>query len=288
MSRELLICPLCRGEGILIHRGTRDNNTVDVYACRECGTKYLSSINENNDYENGFMYETNILSDLNIDERLNLFKDDDMRRYGMVKSICSGKRVLDFGCGFGGFLNYISEVADSICGVELGRSERDYLIGNGIQCFRTLEECGQKFDVITLFHTFEHLSEPQMWLNKFSKYLSEEGYLIIEVPNANDVLLSLYENDKFADFTYWSAHLFLYTIKSLSMVIEEVGKYNIISAGQVQRYPLSNHLMWLAKGLPGGHNKWNYLDSEELDDAYAKKLEKLEMCDTLFFVLQLK
>ena len=80
-------------------------------------------------------------------------------------------------------------------------------------------------------------------LTNFSKYLSEEGFLIIEVPNANDVLLSLYENDKFADFTYWSAHLFLYTIRSLSMVIEEVGKYNIISAGQVQRYPLSNHLM---------------------------------------------
>lgn len=72
------------------------------------------------------------------------------------------------------------------------------------------------------------------------------------------------------------------------MVIEEVGKYNIISAGQVQRYPLSNHLMWLDNGLPGGHNKWNYLDSKELDEAYARKLEKLEMCDTLFFVLQLK
>ena len=105
---------------------------------------------------------------------------------------------------------------------------------------------------------------------------------------SSNLLLSLYENERFADFTYCSAHLFLYTIKSSSMVIEEVGKYNIISAGQVQRYPLSNHLMWLAKGLPGGHNKWNYLDSEELDDAYAKKLEKLEMCDTLFLVLQLK
>ncbi len=46
--------------------------------------------------------------------------------------------------------------------------------------------------------------------------------------------------------------------------------------------------MWLAEGLPGGQNKWNYLDDIELNEAYARKLEKLEMCDTLFFVLQLK
>ena len=129
-----------RGGSTLVHKGKRDNSAVDVYQCDECGTKYLSSIDKNNDYENGFMYETNNLSDLNIDERLNLFKDDDMRRCGMVKSICSGKRVLDFGCGFGGFLNCISEVADTICGVELGRSERDYLNGKEVQCFRTLED----------------------------------------------------------------------------------------------------------------------------------------------------
>ena len=106
--------------------------------------------------------------------------------------------------------------------------------------------------------------------------------MIIEVPNADDALLSLYENNEFADFTYWSAHLFLYTIKSLSMIIEECGKYSIESVGQVQRYTFANHLMWLAKGLPGGHNKWDFLDSEELNMSYAKKLQELQMCDTLF------
>ena len=288
MDKKITICPICRGGAKLVHKGTRDNSAVDVYQCDECGTKYLSSIDKNNDYENGFMYETNNLSDLNMDERLELFRADDIRRYEMVENSCLGKKVLDFGCGFGGFLNYISRVADVAYGVELGKNEREYLTNRGIKCFKTIDESGQKFDIITLFHTFEHLTEPRAWLNKFSQYLDRNGYLIIEVPNANDILLSLYESDKFADFTYWSAHLFLYTIKSLTMLIEECGKYNIISSGQVQRYPISNHLMWLAKGVPGGHNKWNYMDSKELDEAYARKLEELEMCDTLFFVLQLK
>ena len=46
--------------------------------------------------------------------------------------------------------------------------------------------------------------------------------------------------------------------------------------------------MWLAKGIPGGHSEWAYLDSKELNSAYADKLETLNKCDTLFFVLQKK
>lgn len=52
-----------------------------------------------NEYENRFMYETNSLSGLDIDARLQLCKKDDMRRFEMVRDICSGKNVMDFGCG---------------------------------------------------------------------------------------------------------------------------------------------------------------------------------------------
>lgn len=286
MSEEMMRCPICLGGGYLIHKGTRDNPNIDVFKCNDCGTKFLSDNGQGNDYENGFMYETNQMSALGIEQRMQIFQTDDKRRYSLVKDICSGKKVLDFGCGFGGFLRYISEVADMCCGVDLGQEERDYLNGKGIRCVRTIDEVETTYDVITLFHTFEHLDNPRMWLDKFRDYLVKDGYLIIEVPNANDALLSLYESEQFADFTYWSAHLFLYTIKSLSMIIEESGKYSIESIEQVQRYSIANHLHWLAKGMPGGHNKWAYLDSNELNEAYIRKLQELQMCDTLLFVLR--
>jgi 2-polyprenyl-3-methyl-5-hydroxy-6-metoxy-1,4-benzoquinol methylase len=271
----------------LEHKGTRDNNSIDVYKCTECGTKFLNVINEN-DYENGFMHESdNRLLDLDIAKRLESSREDDERRCNMVKNICNGKNILDFGCGFGGFLDNISSISKSCSGVELGRIERQYLTSKGVKVFKTIDECGQKkYDVITMFHVFEHLNNPKMWLDKISNHIVEDGYLIIEVPNANDALLSLYECEKFADFTYWSAHLFLYTKKSLSMVIKSVGKFDIISDGQVQRYPLSNHLMWLAKGKPAGQVKWNMLNSGELEKAYFDTLKELDMCDTLFFVLR--
>lgn len=285
---KMFQCPICHGEGRMVHKGTRDNNEIDVYRCRECGTRFLSVVDKDYDYENGFMYETNNMADLDIEARLHLLERDDQRRFEMVKSLCKDKNVLDFGCGFGGFIQRISTVTNGCCGVELGRDEREYLAKKGIACFKTIEECNRQFDIITLFHTFEHLSNPGMWLDKFSDFLVPNGKMVIEVPNADDILLSVYENEKFADFTYWSAHLFLYTVKSLSMIVEQSGKYDILSAGQVQRYTIANHLMWLAKGLPGGHDKWDNLDSIELNKAYAEKLRELQMSDTLFFILQRK
>lgn len=288
MNSEKIKCPICESEkGVyLCHKGTRDNASIDVYGCNECGTRFLSKLDVYNDYENGFMYETNNLSQLDINERLTLYKDDDVRRVEMIKNLCTNKKVLDFGCGYGGFLQNISEIAYSCKGVEVGKSERQYVNSKGIICLKTLDEFDEKFDVITLFHVFEHLPNPKMWLKELNAHLTQGGYLVIEVPNANDALISLYENQQFADFTYWSAHLFLYTVKSLTMVIEGTNLFDIVSAGQIQRYSIANHLMWLAKGVPGGHNKWKFLDTNELNAAYTNSLMKLQMCDTLFFILK--
>ena len=279
-------CPICGGGVYLAHKGTRDDKLIDVYSCSVCGIKFLSNLDRDNDYENGFMYETSPESDDNIEKVLLSNRSDDMRRVKMVESICRNKNVLDFGCGYGGFLKYISETANLCKGVELGKREQQYVNGMGIVCQKNIDEYNEKFDVITLFHVFEHLKNPIMWLKKYSDYLTDDGYLVIEVPNANDALLSLYECSAFADFTYWSAHLYLYTVKGLSNVVEQSCRFDILSAGQVQRYSIANHLLWLAKGIPGGHNKWKFIDTKELNEVYCEKLKELEMCDTLFFILK--
>lgn len=72
----------------------------------------------------------------------------------------------------------------------------------------SLGDFEETFDVITMFHVFEHLKNPGKWLDEIARALKPRGILFIEVPNANDVLLSFYESEAFADFTYWSAHLY--------------------------------------------------------------------------------
>lgn len=104
--------------------------------------------------------------------------------------------------------------------------------------------------------------------------------MIIETPNADDILLKLYDCDAYKRFTYWSCHVFLYTTYSLELLLKRVG-FKINWSRQIQRYPLSNHLYWLTEGKPNGHNIWKNIDSEILKTEYARILEKEKMCDTL-------
>ena len=49
----------------------------------------------------------------------------------------------------------------------------------------------------------------------------------------------------------------------------------------VQRYPLSNHLYWLAKGKSNGHQKWNFLDNSKLNAEYENQLALIGKTDTI-------
>jgi hypothetical protein len=93
-------------------------------------------------------------------------------------------------------------------------------------------------------------------------------------------LLTLYESTPFSEFTYWSCHLYLFNSSNLALLVRKAGlKMNYVK--QIQRYPLSNHLYWLAKGKPGGHQKWHFLDSTELHAAYERQLAAIGKCDTI-------
>ena len=94
----------------------------------------------------------------------------------------------------------------------------------------------------------------QRMRNDWMDMMVDGGQIIVEVPNADDVLLTLYNNSPFSHFTYWSCHLFLYIAKTLQMLFDQMSlKVNYLK--QIQRYPLSNHLLWLANAKPGGHQK---------------------------------
>ena len=107
-----------------------------------------------------------------------------------------------------------------------------------------------RYDIITLFHVLEHMPDPRSSLISLGEKLHPHGELIIEVPNANDALLSLYQSPDFKKFAYWSCHLFVFNEYSLATLIRQAG-YKVNYIKQNQRYPLSNHLHWLSRGKPG-------------------------------------
>ncbi|MDF2472552.1 MAG: methyltransferase [Anaerocolumna sp.] len=277
-------CFLCNNKDIeVIHYGTRDNNNLNVLRCKNCGLVFLSSFDHihGDFYENSGMFESERLS---IPQWREITKNDDIRRVRMLKQILQGKDILDFGCGNGGFLEYAKEYTNKTFGIEIEKASRDDLNSMGFTVWETINNCSQKFDVITLFHVLEHLENPILYLKEFRYYLNDkkDSQIIIEVPNANEALLSIYNSKPFADYTYWSPHLFLYNHHNIEILAEKADlKINWIE--QVQRYPLANHLFWLAEGKPGGHKIWSGFNNEKLTGEYERALKEQNACDTLLF-----
>lgn len=136
------------------------------------------------------------------------------------------------------------------------------------------------FDIITLFHVFEHFVNPLQDLASLYEKLKPGGKIIIEVPHARDFLLHQLDLDAFKAFTFWSEHLILHTKESLTAFLKQCGFVNI-GVEHFQRYPLANHLYWLAKQQPEGHLIWANLLDGKLDKVYAKKLAELYRSDTI-------
>lgn len=276
-------CYLC-GDAYLNKRpgSVRDRPELEILECVSCGLVFLSSFDHIRDgfYENSEMHGQEIPD---VQTWLRETAWDDERRFQYLKSALPNRNLLDFGCGAGGFLLKAQELTATAHGIDSEARLNNHFQNHGLTVFQNLSEVHKnlgEFDIITMFHVLEHIPDPKSILSELSKTLANDGQIIIEVPNADDALLTLYHNEHFSHFTYWSCHLFLYTVKTLQMLFDQVNlKVNYIK--QVQRYPLSNHLYWLAKGRPGGHQKWYFLDSPGLHAAYEKQLASIGKCDTI-------
>jgi SAM-dependent methyltransferase len=276
-------CYLCGG-GFKTRKGiVRDRPELRIMECLNCGLVQLDSFEHIRPgfYEGSGMHGPNQAS---MDSWLRDTERDDRRRFEMLMPILPNRRVLDFGCGAGGFLQRARDLATEVVGVELEERVRSYWEGR-IQIVADLDQAGDEWDLITAFHVVEHLPDPICILKKMGARLSENGRLFLEVPSASDALLILYESDDFQNFTYWSQHLFLFTSDTLRQLAERAG-LKVLSIQQYQRYPLSNHLYWLSKGKPGGHQAWSFLDSHDLSAAYGAALASIGQCDTLIAHLQ--
>ena len=255
----------------------RDKPELKILKCTNCGLVFL----ENFDHINDEYYEKGLMNDF---DSLEAYEksciDNDRWRVNMWKDKFQEKVVLDFGCGLCGFVKGLGKTSD-IFGIDIDPTWKQVNSDLDGSIYSSLEEIeNNRFDIITLFHVLEHIKDPINLLKNIEQKIKTSGEIIIEVPNADDALLSLYNSSAFQNFTYWSAHLYLFTAFTLKKVIEKAG-YQINYIKQVQRYPISNHLYWLAKGLPGGHKKWYFLDNKEINMWYEAELGKVGKCDTL-------
>lgn len=262
------------------HPRVRDRDDVSVLRCERSGVFLLSRI----DHVNDGYYEEKVFNGLGADDRaaaLRNTQEDSHRRARQFGPCIANRKWLDIGTGAGGVLEQLGSAAKEVVAVEPQRRSRESLVRAGYRVYETLEGVRDvDFDVVTLFHVFEHMSDPLEVLGVIKRHLAPGGLVIVEVPHAEDVLLSFFACEAFKAHTFWSEHLLLHTRESLTLFFRGAGFSSVVVQGY-QRYPLANHLRWLVEGKPGGHQAWSFLRSDALDTAYADTLARIGKTDTL-------
>lgn len=273
------------GEGTreLYAAGTRDAASLPVYRDLRSGVIYIDSFYTGDaTYEKG-AYRAESVRQIGAMD----YEDsrDSQRRAETFGRYFVGRKIADFGCGYGGFLQLVDHRATSSVGVEL---QQDAVLGlrkAGLTCESSLDALeDNSLDTVFSFHVVEHLPNPIDIVKAFRSKLRDDGVVVIEVPHASDFLLTHVNSVDFRKFTLWSQHLVLHTRESLRRLMEYCGFRDVMIEG-VQRYPLSNHINWMSRGQPGGHkSKFSELDTLELNTAYQAALQKIDATDTLIAV----
>ena len=146
-----------------------------------------------------------------------------MQVLGQLVSNESGRRLLDFGCGAGGFLCEARNAGFEAMGLELNRDlarhVREVL---GIPTFQGLISdsafSDERFNVIISSQVFEHLLDPRETLMELRRHLIDPGIVLIEVPNLLDTRERLRRGSRMDD-----SHLFYFSARSLSRMFVDCG-----------------------------------------------------------------
>ena len=287
--KELLKLKIVSKKNIVrLSTSTRDKK-IPVYKDLKSGVIFLEKYITDTKYYEAVKYKDDIRKVIEKSKRkTSLIKtlkgniestilEDDKRRFFQFKKILKNKKILDFGCGWGGFLKQITE-AKLLTGIELREECINYIKKKikKIEVTNNINNLNDKYDIITLFHVLEHIPYQIETLKKIKKQLSKNGKVIIEVPSAQDFLLSLSE---FKKFTFWSEHLILHTEKSLRTILKKSG-FRKIQIKYYQRYNFSNHLGWFIKKIPGGHNFYNRITDKKINKEYLNYLLRKKVTDT--------
>jgi SAM-dependent methyltransferase len=132
-------------------------------------------------------------------------------------------RVLEVGCGAGGALSAFQEAGHEVFGCDYSAPLVEYGRSKGIAglALGDLDDAGVRLglrtgqvDLIFLHHVFEHLLSPVEWLASASRFVSEQGLVVVAVPDAAE--LARYESPdgdlrKFLHI----AHKFNFTMQGL-------------------------------------------------------------------------
>ena len=215
------------------------NNGFNLVKCKICGLIYVNPrLSDGTQLE---IYSDKYFNIRNMEDKYSENGNDIIRVFRKKSfkleldrlenfNIKNG-RVLDIGCGEGYFLEVAQEKGWEIYGVEVsefaskvaeGRLKRK--IFNGF--LRDAHFPDKYFDLITLFDTIEHLSDPFLELKEINRILKNGGFIYIQTPNIGGLFARLMGKRWFQIKP--EEHIYYFNKKNIRTILEK-SEFSIVS-----------------------------------------------------------
>jgi 2-polyprenyl-3-methyl-5-hydroxy-6-metoxy-1,4-benzoquinol methylase len=175
-------CKLCHSEDTapvarIATQSLQEHDLLVIVRCRACTGHFIAGTLSDSSHD-AFIARIKDLQNtdgLSYDSRL-----DTIEPYRQLN------RLLDFGCGFGGFLQAAATKGWNVYGQDVSPQAVAY-VRDTLRiptCFSSDEEIALEFDAITLWGVIEHLDDPGGTVGRLVKRLRGGGVLMIQCPDA--------------------------------------------------------------------------------------------------------
>jgi len=168
----------------------------DLHACRSCDCLFLHPLPPREEIDSFYPEQywwssakpsflkrlESIYRKIALSDHLSFISNAASRLEGR------GVRLLDVGCGSGTLIGLLKRRGFEVMGVDtsqeashVARLENDVRVVVG-----TLDQAefeAQGFDMVTLFHVMEHVTDPRRVLAEVGRVLKPNGTVILQVPN---------------------------------------------------------------------------------------------------------
>ena len=192
------ICPVCYSASTFflshlsfsLFDGTPISGELDLIACSHCGFLYYDTPSKTEDfdvfYRDYYLINSYSLRENHPAESAYLAETVEIiRQLGVLPNAF----IVDVGCGSGSLLKKLREAGFcNLFGIELCDEYVDQIIKIGINaCVGSatkLPSAAKKADCLIYKNIFEHFLEFDTVLDQIEAFLSPQGLIVVEVPNA--------------------------------------------------------------------------------------------------------
>ena len=198
--------------------------------CRDCDLVYMNPRLKDPLERQGDFYDLLSASSGHHDEQARLDYTGS-RRKRLLKEAAMylpynlNGRILDIGCGFGGFLKGAAEQGWKYPeGIEIAPQVAEYTSKFFPVRVKPLEELqynDYSFDVIRVNNVIEHVPSPKSLILSAYKNLRPGGLFVISTPNFGSLSVALCRQRW--QYIGGSAHIYLFTPKTISQMLRENG-----------------------------------------------------------------